>query len=254
MIPKIIHYCWFGPKKIPEECQKLINGWKIYCPDWELKLWNEDSFDISSHPFTKSAYEAKKYAFVSDYVRAWALNQLGGVYLDTDVELKASLDIFLVNQAFTGFESKGYPFTAVWGSESNHELTRKILSYYDNRTYYLNHETNTTSVSQILINDFGIDPEKDCYQLGVSGNYTIDVYPSTHFCLDLPPHFATHHFYGSWLEEKNQSTKQYFNAKYKIEQMIPNKDFVNSKTYLRGLANFLTIKSMFFLIRQFIKR
>ena len=70
MIPKIIHYCWFGRKNIPESLQHYINGWKDKCPGWEIKLWNEDNFDINSHPFTQKAYEEKKYAFVSDYVRA----------------------------------------------------------------------------------------------------------------------------------------------------------------------------------------
>ncbi|MEG0035003.1 MAG: capsular polysaccharide synthesis protein, partial [Bacilli bacterium] len=81
MIPKIIHYCWFGKKDIPEPLQHYITGWKEKCPDWEIKLWNEDNFDINSHPFTKKAYEEKKYAFVSDYVRALALCEFGGVYL-----------------------------------------------------------------------------------------------------------------------------------------------------------------------------
>lgn len=254
MIPKIIHYCWFGPKQIPNDCQKLINDWKIYCPDWEFQLWNEDSFDITSHSFTHSAYEAKKYAFVTDYVRAWALNKFGGVYLDTDVELKAPLDTFLKSQAFTGFETKGYPFTALWGSEPNHKLTQQVLSYYDDRIYHVNNETNTTSVSQILITEFGIDPQIDCYQLGKSGSHTIDIYPSTHFCLDLPPNFATHHFYGSWLENQQKTAKQYLNEQYQINQMIPHSNFINSKNYLRALAKNLTFKSFFFLIRQFLKR
>lgn len=117
MIPKIIHYCWFGRKNIPESLQHYINGWKDKCPGWEIKLWNEDNFDINSHPFTQKAYEEKKYAFVSDYVRAMALHKFGGVYLDTDVEIKHPIDEFLTLEAFSSFEIDSIPFTsAVWGS------------------------------------------------------------------------------------------------------------------------------------------
>lgn len=86
MIPKILHYCWFGNTELPEQLQNYITTWQKYCPDYEVKLWNESSFDVNSHPFTKTAYAAKKFAFVADYVRAHALYLEGGIYLDTDVE------------------------------------------------------------------------------------------------------------------------------------------------------------------------
>ncbi|OTG93968.1 glycosyl transferase [Acinetobacter sp. ANC 4654] len=253
MIPKIIHYCWFGTKELPEECQKIINDWKIYCPNWEIKLWNEQSFNLSAHPFTLSAYEQKKYAFVSDYVRAWALYEYGGIYLDTDVELKAPLDPFLKCQAFSGFESTGYPFTAVWGAIPNHSLSRKVLAYYTERYYEKNQETNTISVSRLIINDFGINPKDDSYQQGYDGQYTIDIYPSTHFCLDLPVNYATHHFFGSWVENQTKTAKNYLNDQFQIKQLNQHPDCVNSKDYLRALSKVLTIKSIWYLIRQFIK-
>ena len=91
MIPKVIHYCWFGGNKKSRLIQKCIKSWKKYCPDFEIREWNEQNFDVHSHPYVAQAYEAKKRAFVSDYARHWILYEHGGVYLDTDVELILSL-------------------------------------------------------------------------------------------------------------------------------------------------------------------
>ena len=96
MIPKIIHYCWFGSKQLPPLAKRCIRSWKKYLPGYEIKLWNESNFDVNIIPYVKEAYKAKRYAFVSDYVRYWALFNYGGVYFDTDVEL-----IKPVNQVLT---------------------------------------------------------------------------------------------------------------------------------------------------------
>ena len=105
MIPKIIHYCWFGRGKMPELAQKCLDSWKKQLPEYDYKLWNEDNFDINSVPYVKEAYEARKFAFVTDYVRLYALYHFGGVYMDTDVEVLKPLDRFLELPAFSGFES-----------------------------------------------------------------------------------------------------------------------------------------------------
>lgn len=95
MIPKIIHYCWFGGKEKPESAQKCIRSWKKFFPDYEIKEWNESNFDVNMIPYTKAAYEAKKYAFVSDFARFWVLYHYGGVYFDTDVEVIRNMDDLL---------------------------------------------------------------------------------------------------------------------------------------------------------------
>ena len=87
MIPKIIHYCWFGKKTLPKSAQKCIESWILFFPDYEIKEWNEDNFDINIIPYTTEAYNAKKYAFVSDFARFWILHKEGGLYFDTDVEV-----------------------------------------------------------------------------------------------------------------------------------------------------------------------
>lgn len=253
MIPRTIHYCWFGPNKIPEQLIQYMESWKLFCPDYEIKLWNEDSFDVNSHPFTKSAYNEKKYAYVSDYVRAYALNIHGGIYLDTDVELKENLDIFLDHEAFSGFEGKGAPFTAVWGSIPNHSLTNIVLNYYHNRIYTTEENTNTFSVSEILKNQFFINPLNNILQIGSDSKNTIHIYPSTHFCLDLPKNFSTHHFYGSWLPNKARSYKENAAETYFNEQLESLININQNKGLIKTLAKKITIKDLIILIRYFIK-
>lgn len=104
MIPKIIHYCWFGRNPLPESAQKCIVSWRKFLPDYEIKEWNEDNFDVNIIPYTKEAYEAKKYAFVSDYARFWILYHYGGLYFDTDVEVIKSFDDIVERGPFMGIE------------------------------------------------------------------------------------------------------------------------------------------------------
>ena len=104
MIPKIIHYCWFGNAPLPELAIKCISSWKRFCPDYEIKEWNEDNFDIACCPYVAEAYLKKKWAFVSDYARFWILYNYGGLYFDTDVELIKSIDDIVERGAFMGVE------------------------------------------------------------------------------------------------------------------------------------------------------
>ena len=108
MIPKIIHYCWFGRGPMPPMALKCIESWHRFMPDYEYKLWNEDNFDVNSVPYVKEAYEARKFAFVTDYVRLYALYTEGGIYMDTDVEVLKPYDDLLGLSGFTGYEGSKY--------------------------------------------------------------------------------------------------------------------------------------------------
>ena len=131
MIPKIIHYIWVGGKEKPVDIKRCMATWKKHLEGYKVIEWNESNFDIEQHPFVKAAYEAKKWAYVSDYIRAYAIYNYGGIYLDTDILLLDNFDDFLNHRAFVGFENPNYPFTAAFGAEKGHPLVKDMLDYYD---------------------------------------------------------------------------------------------------------------------------
>ncbi|MBO6025202.1 MAG: glycosyl transferase [Bacteroidales bacterium] len=137
MIPKTIHYCWFGRGKMPEQAERCIASWRKFMPDWNYRLWNDYNFDLSLNAYAREAYEARKFAFVSDYVRLWALEREGGVYLDTDVEVFKPFDDLLGYQAFAGFEgSKHCPVgTCVMASEAHGAWVSEQLEAYRDRRF-----------------------------------------------------------------------------------------------------------------------
>lgn len=132
MIPKKIHYCWFGRNEKPKLAQRCIESWKKYCPDYEIIEWNEDNFDIGLNPYTRMCYEQKKYAFLTDYIRLIVVEQYGGIYFDTDVELLKSFDTLLGNQSFFGFEDNNHVNTGVgFGAEAGSSVVRQMIAEYD---------------------------------------------------------------------------------------------------------------------------
>lgn len=132
MIPKIIHYCWFGHGQMPELALKCIESWHRHMPDYKYMLWDEDNFDVNDHPYAKQAYESQKYAFVSDVVRLKALAKYGGIYLDVDFMVYKPFDDLLHYTAFAGFEgSKHNPvMMGVIASEpSGQWVTEQLMNY-----------------------------------------------------------------------------------------------------------------------------
>ena len=131
MIPKIIHYCWFGQKKLPKDIIKYIDSWKKYCPDYKIIEWNEKNFDINTNQWTKQAYESGKYAFVSDYVRLNAMYEYGGIYFDTDIELIKNIDNFLDCKVLLGFEGNDSAIgTGMMGFEKGNNFLKELLEEY----------------------------------------------------------------------------------------------------------------------------
>lgn len=132
MIPKKIHYCWFGRNPKPKLAEKCIASWRKYCPDWEIIEWNEDNFDVNTNGYMRMCYEQKKYAFLSDYVRLVVVADHGGVYFDTDVEIIKPIDDLLKNEAFYCFETAEYVATGLgFGSIAHSKSVLAMLAEYD---------------------------------------------------------------------------------------------------------------------------
>lgn len=208
MIPKKIHYCWFGGNPLPEEAKKYIESWKKYCPDYEIIEWNENSFDVNSVPYVKEAIEARKWAFITDYVRLWAIYNYGGIYMDTDVEVLKPLDEFLKHPAFSGFESSCDIPTGIMAGEKGNPWFKMQLDYYTDRHFKkadgsLDLTTNVVTITNITKQNYKIELNNTYQDIG-----DIVFYPSEWFC---PKDFRTqkihitnntvtiHHFAGSWL-------------------------------------------------------
>lgn len=200
MIPKKIHYVWVGGKEKPKDIKKCMKTWKKHLQDYEVIEWNESNFDINSHPFCKAAYEAKKWAYVSDYIRAYVIYNEGGIYLDTDVLILDNFDKFLNHRAFVGFERPDFPFTAVFGAEKKHPLVKKMLKYYDNLdSYSFDFKSNNTiSVSDILVENYGC-LKNNKYQILKED---IVVYEDKILCNPSKESVSIHVFNGSWLDDK----------------------------------------------------
>jgi len=224
MIPKKIHYCWFGKNPKNKLIEKCILSWKKHLPDYEIIEWNEENFDINSNRYVKEAYEAKKWAFVSDYVRLWALKKYGGIYLDTDVEVFRDFEKFLKHGFFSGFENylgTLSPITAVMGAERNHVFIAKLLDEYTNISFYLRDGNmdltpNTKRITDSLISEYGIDPDRDVYQ---KSKNNLHIYPSTYFCNKSITSYSIHHFNGSWLAPKVR-LKSHINKNEKIPLIL----------------------------------
>ena len=135
MIPKIIHYCWFGDKKKSKLVLKCIESWHKYCPDYEFYEWNENSFPIDKYPYAKYCFSIKNYAFLSDFVRLLVVYENGGIYLDTDVEVIKSLNGLLENTAYFGLETKDYINTGLgFGAEKGARIIKEMIDEYMNRS------------------------------------------------------------------------------------------------------------------------
>lgn len=229
MIPKTIHYCWFGRNPKPKLALKCIKSWKKKCPDYEIIEWNEDNFDISKAPlYVRQAYEEKKWAFVTDYVRLWAMVNFGGIYMDTDVEAKKSFDGFLKHRAFSGFEDEVNVSTGIMACEKNFPLFREFLNYYDDASFY-DSNGNITYVTNVeIITDI-------CVKKGLLRNNTLQniegfvLYPKDVFCpvsyhtlkLERTKETVTiHWFAGSWKTEAQRNAHKNYTDEIKRRDRI----------------------------------
>lgn len=222
MIPKKIHYCWFGRNPLPESALKCIASWQKHLPDYEIIEWNEDNFNVNSIPYTRQAYNAKKYAFVSDYARFKILYEQGGLYFDTDVEIIKPMDDIINQGAFMGIEkslatTKGIGTIGVnaglgLGAEAGLPIFKSILDFYNGRQFIGETETVVTIVTQILMLH-GLKNENEM-QL-VEG---VRIYPDEYFCpmdsttglLSITPSTVSiHHYSCSWIDHNSLGFRLY---------------------------------------------
>lgn len=191
MIPKVIHYCWFGGRALPKSAEKCIASWHKFFPDYEIKRWDESNFNVNIIPYTQQAYEAKKYAFVSDYARFWILYKYGGLYFDTDVEIIKSMDDIIDAGPFMGCEN-----THANGALSNYlsvapglglgvspglDLYSEILGFYKMLNFVspdgkMQPETVVTYVTKLLRGK-GLKNKS-----GIQSIEGVKIYPSDYFC------------------------------------------------------------------------
>lgn len=218
MIPKIIHYCWFGRNPLPELAQKCIASWKKFFPDYEIKEWNEDNFDVNIIPYTKEAYSAGKYAFVSDYARFWILYKYGGLYFDTDVEVIRPMTDIIARGPFMGCENEaeggstpprqlGVAPGLGLGCIPGLDIYQIFLDMYSTLHFVASDETlNTKSVVEYVTEILVAHGLKNTSEIQhIAGVY---IYPKEYFCpkdyhtekIELTANsVAIHHYVGSWL-------------------------------------------------------
>ena len=222
VIPKVIHYCWFGGNPLPELALKCIASWKKFLPDYEIKEWNERNFDVYQAPYIAEAYRLKKYAHVSDYARFWILYHYGGIYFDTDVEVIRPLDDLLAKGSFVGFEcQEGTPLDNPNGNLNpglgvavppKHPFFRMMLDFYNHHHFAKWNGRNSGNITHKVTQFIDYD-HKETLEGGIVRVSDLLVYPIEYFC---PLNYYTgeknitentrtiHHYMASWVKKGNR--------------------------------------------------
>lgn len=217
MIPRTIHYCWFGKTPLPKLAKRCIESWKKYCPDYEIICWDESRFDVNYNQFSHDAYKAGKWAFVSDVARLYIIYHYGGIYLDTDVELTGSLDAFLTNQAFMGTEPDGLVATGLgFGAEKQTAVIREMLEEYDRILFNASKPPDCPRLTTVFLNRYGYSSQPQIQTIR-----DITIYPPEYFgpadwvtgkVRKTANTAAIHHYMASW-------TTKHWKYKKKIRKL-----------------------------------
>lgn len=222
MIPKIIHYCWFGGNPHPKELQGYIESWKKNNPDFEIREWNESNFDISSHPFMKQAYDQKAWAFVSDIARLQIIEQYGGIYLDTDVEVRKSLEPLLQHKAYFPIQQNGWRINTGlgFGAEPHDPTVQALLHEYDGVSFDTNRreELSCPNMNSAALKKQGWSGHK---QEDIFETDAFSVYPPRYFDPVATGHseyllddqtYSIHHYDASWMPASRRLKRRLVNA------------------------------------------
>ena len=215
MIPKIIHFVWVGTQPKSDLVLKCIESWKKYCPDYEIREWNNDDVVKLDNAYVQEAFECKKWAFVSDYLRLYALEKFGGFYFDSDLEITQNIDKFRKHSFVTGYENwngQYSPITAFMGAEKGNKIIKDLLEEYTNLHFLVNGQmnqtTNTNRITKYFENKFKLSAPYNGEKTTKLDEESI-IYPSFYFCTpeQNKPNYSIHHFNASWVDGFNRKTK-----------------------------------------------
>ena len=247
MIPKILHYIWFGSNPLTPLAEDCLASWKEQMSDWQIMRWDETNFDITTAPlYVRQAYEARKFAFVSDYVRLWALEQYGGVYVDTDVKVLKSYEPLLNDTAFIGLEESNVhlPGTCVMGCEAHCKWVKDMLSLYDCATFFnpdgsLDLTTNVQRMGERMnaegLNELTTKGDKPWKRVQYINKWGLRVYThdyfspitSTRVMRKTKNTYSIHYFAESWRDGQRASgwrnwtiTREIVNALVQIKRKL----------------------------------
>lgn len=238
MIPKIIHYCWFGKSSMPESAKKCIDSWKKYCPDYKIIQWNEENYDIKKNKYMRDAYSEKKWAFVSDYARIDVIHQYGGIYMDTDVELVKSLDSVLNTEMYAGWENRenmdgcniayenAVNFGLGYGAVKGHPVLKDLLELYEKLNFYNEDGTINLVACPVyqtrILKNYGLQDKDRSMQ--VFNN--IIIYPETYFSPKsqltgvvnrTENTISIHHFSMTW---QNENEVNFTKLEWKLNKVF----------------------------------
>lgn len=231
MIPKYIHYCWFGKRKMPDKFKKYIDSWKKFFPDYNIIEWNESNFPFSDYLYAAQALERKKYAFVSDVARVYALEKMGGIYFDTDVEVIRSFEDILKDKSVVLGTETVKEFTIGTGFmafPAGHKILKILLGYYRDKKFVLDNgqediKGNTRLLAELLDREYGIRPSDD-----IQIKYDVVVYPQDYFTaydgergvnVLTENTYCVHHFAASWFSPYQ---KMKIKLKLKLKMICKN--------------------------------
>lgn len=227
MTIKIIHYCWFGKNSLPDAAKLCMESWRKFCPDYKIIEWNESNFDVNCCDYVREAYQAKKWAFVSDYCRFWVLYNYGGIYLDTDVELIKLIDN--LPDTFVGFENETTCNSGlIRGALPNDEICRLMLeSYHNDKFIKVNGELNLKTVCEretSILKKFGLQANGSFQLIAGTQIYPVDFFNPKNFLtgeLHITKNtYSIHHYDASWYSEKELYA---IKIKRKLIKFLPKK-------------------------------
>lgn len=260
MLPKVIHYCWFGGNPLPELAIKCIESWGKYFPDYEIIEWNENNYDVHKIPYISQAYNAKKYAFVSDFARFDILYKHGGLYFDTDVEVIKSMDKIIEQGAFAGVEVPGKVAAGLGlASPAASPIYKEILDSYKKSSFIKENGQNdlTTVVTRVsdIFKKYGFTDENKIQKIA-----DVTIYPVEYFCpknyetgeLNITENtYSIHHYDASWVDDFGKKVNQIKNKIYStINNKMIRKLFLSVSVFALRVKTFGLIKSFMHYIKR----